>query len=145
MSLSYIQFILHTSSRQSFLSLSTLTHQHSSWMPNESHFHPKPRIEDPLSTAHTILPQWHHLLPFLLACLYSSQVLLPHAPQTIDSFPSWCFGDLVQIALSAPCQCMGFISLGVAQTSHLPGSVWRLSYILICVLLLCIILLYGST
>lgn len=35
---------------------------------------------NPLSIAHTILPQWHYLLSFLLTCLCYSQVLLPHTP-----------------------------------------------------------------
>ena len=43
-------------------------------------FFSKPRIEDPLSIAPTILPQWHYLLSFLLTCLCYSQRLWPHTP-----------------------------------------------------------------
>lgn len=146
-SIYYVQFMLHTASRQSFLSLPTPTLQHGSWMPNEPRFSSEPGIEEPLWTPHLFLSQCHHCYPCFWPASIPAKSRCLTPPQIIDSFPSWCFGALAQIVLPAPCKYMGFVSLWVASSklSAFWRHFWRSSYIFIRILLLCIILPYVST
>lgn len=81
--------------------------QHAFWMPKESHFSSKPRTEDSLSSAHTILSHWHHLVALLLAHSYTCCLTpLRVWPQSLQVAL-----EHLQVVLPAPHWCLDFTSL----------------------------------
>lgn len=132
-----IQFTLHTTSRQAFLSLSTPTHQHGSWMSDKCISSPSLELKTLCQLPTTILPQGHYLLSFLwpASAVAKSYCLIPL--RLLTHLLHGVLESLGRLSSQHPTSAWASFPWG-SSTSHLPARVWRLSYTLIYILL-CII------